>query len=209
MENAQILWDFHVQRDRLKKVDAIFVMGSIDLDVPAYGIELYHQGLAPLIIFSGGLGNFTEGVFDRPEADIFADMARELKVPEEAIVVENKSTNSGENVQFTKALLADRQIDLDNLIAVQKPMMGKRVALTMSCQWPEMKCMVTSREILFVDYHNEFYSTEDIINVMVGDFERILAYPDLGYQSIAEIPAKVMQAYEVLRSLGYTQHSVN
>jgi uncharacterized SAM-binding protein YcdF (DUF218 family) len=36
-----------------------------------------------------------QGVFPKPEAQLFADVARRCGVPDEAILIEDKSTNTG------------------------------------------------------------------------------------------------------------------
>ena len=82
----------------LQTADLIWALGSHDLRVADRVAELWHAGMAPLVVMSGGLGNFTEGVFEKPEADLFAERAIELGVPEEVILIENRSTNTGENV---------------------------------------------------------------------------------------------------------------
>ena len=87
---ANILWDYHLMKHTLEKSDAILVLGSHDLRVAGRGAELYLQGWAPLLIFSGGLGNFTQDMWKEPEADQFARIAEESGVPPHAIIVENK-----------------------------------------------------------------------------------------------------------------------
>jgi hypothetical protein len=41
---------------------------------------------------------------------------------------------------------------------------------------------------------------------MVGDIQRIQAYPEFGFQIPQEIPARVLDAYERLLSLGFDKH---
>ena len=43
---------------------------------------------------------------------------------------------------------------------------------------------------------------------MVGDLERIKAYPALGFQVPQEIPPTVWQAYEELVHLGFDRHVI-
>src|ERR1700731_1771649 len=62
IELARKLWDYHHMHHTLEKTDCILVLGSHDLRVAQRGAELYLQGWAPLLIFSGGLGNFTQGM---------------------------------------------------------------------------------------------------------------------------------------------------
>ena len=100
-EAVALVWEYHLLGHELKPAEMIWVLCSHDLRVADRAAELWHRGLAPIVVMSGGLGNFTEGVFERPEADLFAERAVSLGVPGKAIVVENRSTNCGENVSFT------------------------------------------------------------------------------------------------------------
>ena len=56
-------------------------MGSHDLRVAERGAQLFLEHWAPLLIFSGGLGNLTRGVWEQPEADRFAEIAVRMGVP--------------------------------------------------------------------------------------------------------------------------------
>ena len=102
----RLVWDYHHLRHTLTDSDAIWVLCSHDLRVANRAVELWKEGLAPFVIMSGGFGNFTEGVFERPEAELFAERAVQLGLPESKVLVEPRSTNCGENVVFTRALLA-------------------------------------------------------------------------------------------------------
>ena len=203
---AKVLWDYHHVNHQLEKSDCILVLGSHDTRVADRGAELYLQGYAPLLIFSGGLGNFTQGVWDEPEADKFAKIAIALGVPEEAILVENKSTNTGENIRFTQKLLSERGLDPQNFIVVQKPYMERRSLATFEKNWPDKTLLVTSPQISLDDYPNEEIPMKMLINNMVGDLQRIKEYPEKGYQIYQEIPIDVWKAYESLVERGYTEH---
>ena len=118
---ARKLWDYHQMNHQLEKADCILALGSHDLRVAERAAELYLAGWAPVVIFSGGLGNFTQDMWTEPEADQFARIAIQMGVPAEAILIENKSTNTGENIQFTQQLLAERHLHPESFIVVQKP----------------------------------------------------------------------------------------
>ena len=113
---AKILWDYHQLNQKLEKTDCILVLGSHDLRVAERGAELYLLNWAPIIIFSGGLGNFTKEIWDEAEADKFAAIAMKMGVPRDKIIIENKSTNTGENIQFTKKILKDKGLDFNSFI---------------------------------------------------------------------------------------------
>jgi len=205
---AKVIWDYHHLNHQLKKADCIFVLGSHDTRVAEYAADLFLQGYAPYIIFSGGFGNLTTGVFEKSEAEIFADIAKKKGVPKNKILIENKSTNTGENVQFTKQLLKDKGLDFNSFILVQKPYMERRTYVTFKKVWPEKEFTVTSPQVYFEDYPNDEIPKEKVINIMVGDLQRIKIYPAKGFQIPQEIPDSVWQAYEDLVKAGFTKHLV-
>jgi uncharacterized SAM-binding protein YcdF (DUF218 family) len=205
---AKILWDYHHVNHGVEKSDCILVLGSHDIRVADRGAELYLQEFAPVLIFSGGLGNFTKDMWDESEADKFADVALKTGVPENAILIENKSTNTGENILFTQQLLREKGLDPESFIVVQKPYMERRSYATFKKHWPDKKVIVTSPQISFEEYHNDEIPLEKVINIMVGDLQRIKEYPQKGFQIFQEIPDNVWQAYEKLIKRGYTQHLI-
>src|SRR5436305_15343834 len=101
---AKKLWDYHHMNYSLENCDCILVLGSHDTRVAERAAELFLEGWAPLLIFSGGLGRLTSELWVEPEADKFAAIAISKGVPANAILVENKSTNTGENIVYTQAL---------------------------------------------------------------------------------------------------------
>ena len=127
---AEQIWRYHLMNHRLEKADAILVLCSHDKRVAERGAELFLDGWAPLLIFSGGLGTITSEMWTEAEADQFANVAINLGVAREKILIENKSTNTGENVLFTKLLLAEKQLNPEKFILVQKPYMERRAYAT-------------------------------------------------------------------------------
>ena len=205
---ARLIWDYHHVNHTLVPSDCILVLGSHDVRVAERGAELYLQGWAPLLICSGGLGRLTEGMWAEAEGDKFAAIAVQMGVPGKDILIENRSTNTGENILFTQQLLRERGLDPQSFIVVQKPYMERRSYATFKKRWPDKQLVVTSPQIPFADYPNEEISLEDVINIMVGDLQRIQIYPEKGFQIPQEIPAEVWRAYERLIELGYDQHVV-
>lgn len=123
-------------------------------------------------------------MFDKSEAEAFADIARRMGVPSEKIITETKSTNTGENIRFTYSLLKERNIKPGTILLVQKPYMERRTYATFKKQWPDVSTVihVTSPQILYEEYVNDgSLSKDDILNVMVGDMQRIREYPKLGF----------------------------
>ena len=205
---AQQLWDYHLLHHTLEKSDCILVLGSHDTRVADRGAELYLQGMAPLLIFSGGLGNFTSGLWTEAEADKFARIAKKKGVPSSAILVENKSSNTGENILFTQQLLLEKNLDPQRFIVVQKPYMERRSYATFKKHWPDKDLLVTSPQLNMDAYANADIPMERVINIMVGDLQRIKVYPEKGFQVYQEIPDEVWKAYEALVAAGYDKHLI-
>jgi uncharacterized SAM-binding protein YcdF (DUF218 family) len=206
LEWAKTLWDYHHLNHKLQKSDCILVLGSHDLRVAERGASLYLEGWAPLLIFSGGLGNLTRTLWDEPEAEKFARIARQMGVPAEAILLEPRSTNTGENMLFTQQMLQEKQIDPTRIILVQKPYMERRSYATFKIHWPEKQVIVTSPPIDFRDYPTKDIPLERVIQILVGDLQRIKVYPEKGFQIFQEIPPEVWLAYESLLKAGFEEH---
>jgi uncharacterized SAM-binding protein YcdF (DUF218 family) len=206
---AKKLWDYHHMNQSLEKTDYILVLGSHDLRVAERGAELYLQGYAPLIIFSGGLGRLTQDIWKESEAEKFAQIAEEMGVPREVMIIENKSSNTGENILFTQQLLKEKGLNPKSFIVVQKPYMERRTFATFKKHWSDRNLIITSPQITLEEYPNIEIPLEKVINIMVGDLQRIKIYPEKGFQIFQEIPDDVWQAYEQLVKLGYDKQLIS
>ena len=210
---AEKIWQYHQMKHQLEKADVIIVLCSHDKKVAETGAQLFLEGWAPLLIFAGGLGSVTTGMWTEPEADQFAEIAIGMGVPSDKILIENRSTNTGENILFTRLLLAQKGIDPQQFILVQKPYMERRSFATFRKVWPEKEVLVTSPRVSFDEYldgyANEELSKDDVISIMVGDLQRIKLYPEKGYQIHQEVPHDVWSAYEELVNAGYDQRLVD
>jgi uncharacterized SAM-binding protein YcdF (DUF218 family) len=209
---AEKIWHYHQMKHQLEKADVILVLCSHDRKVAERGAELFLNEWAPLLIFSGGFGSITRDIWTKPEADQFAEIAIAMGVPKESTLIENRSTNTGENILFTRELLADKNIDPQKLILVQKPYMERRSFATFRKVWPEKDVIVTSPQVSFDEYLDSYSASElspdDVISIMVGDLQRIRIYAEEGFQIHQEIPADVWSAFEELVRSGYDQRLI-
>ena len=203
--DARLIWDYHHVHHTLAPADGIIVLGSHDTRVAERGAEVFLAGWAPLIVFSGNLGALTTEIWTRPEAEIFAEVAEAKGVPRERMMLEPRATHTGENVSFSRELLAARGIHPRRVIAVQKPYMERRTLATFGQRWPEVDVIVTSPQISFDDYPRPDISRDDVINIMLGDLQRLTVYGEKGWSARQEIPAEVQAAFERLVKAGYTR----
>ena len=212
-ELAEKVWHYHQLGHTLSKADAIMVLCSHDARVAERGAELFLGGWAPLLIFSGGLGSITKHLWTEPEADQFAAIAERMGVPRDRMVIENQSTNTGENVLFTRRLLAARRLEARSFMLVQKPYMERRTFATFKKVWPEPHIIVTSPQVPFDEYLNKYshdtLSPDEVVNIMVGDLQRVKLYAEMGFQIPQEIPADIWSAFEALVAAGYDKRLVS
>lgn len=206
------IWNYHQLNHELARADAIVALCSHDTVVAERAAQVYLEGWAPLVIFAGGLGAITRHLWSEPEAERFARIAVGLGVPEDRILKETRSTNTGENVLFTRRMLAARGLDLRRFIVVQKPYMERRSYATFRKVWPEADVVVTSPRIPMDEYlarcSHESFTADDVISIMVGDLQRIREYPAKGFQIPQEIPDAVWEAYTALVAAGYDRHLI-
>ena len=202
---ARTLWDYHHVGHALEKADCIIVLGSHDTRVAERGAEVFLAGWAPLVVCSGHLGALTSAMWSRPEAEVFADVAVARGVPRERILIEDRSTNTGENVDFSRRLLAENGVRPKKAIAVQKPYMERRTLATFAQRWPEIEVVVTSPQIGFDAYPTGEIRKDDVIHIMVGDLQRLVVYARKGWSAPQDVPPEVRTAYERLVAAGYTR----
>lgn len=207
-EYTKVLWDYMHMNQLPGKADCIVGFGCYDEDIPRRCAQLYHAGFAPYVAFSGGLGRNTSGLFTQSEAERFAAIAVAEGVPEERIILENKSTNSAENLLFTPKVLAEHGIEAKKIIAVHKPYMERRLWAAMQVYWPQVQAVYTSPQVTLEEHiaHAQAVGMTEkgVIETIVGDIQRMELYAEKGYQAPVEIPPEVREAYQKLADLGYT-----
>ena len=86
--------------------------------------------------------------------------------------------------------------------------MLRRAQATFEAQWP---CIATTFHVaghglLFDEYPDEKQPFETLVNIMVGDFQRILEYPKEGLQTVQAIPPEVLTAWKRLVKKGFNKH---
>lgn len=210
---AKLLWDYHHLNQVIVKSEGILAFGSHDLHVAERAAELYLSGYGKYIIFTGGLGRITQKIWRKAEAIKFAEIAVLKGVPRRAIFVEDKSSNTGENIEYTKKVISDNKISIDSVIVVDKPFKERRIYATLKKQWPELNFTVTSPQSTFEEYIQYYQNSselrvDDFINIMVGDLQRIDLYGKNGLQISQNIPDCVWDAYNTLVKDGYDKQLI-
>ena len=206
---AQILWSYLFLTHPLECADILLVLGGHDLRVPAYAAEVFQRGLASKVAISGGIahaGDLLETKWEQTEARMFADVMIENGVPNESIILEEEAQNTGDNFAKTGILLRALGSFPSSTIVVTKPYMTRRAYATGKVHWPDVELIMTSFEMSFEEYCTGNIDRETVLNIMVGDLQRIMEYPKRGFQIEQEIPQDVLKAYHGLIEAGYDKH---
>jgi len=212
VKNAiRLSWQYmNLCENVLKPADAIFLLGAEDVRVASYAADLYKRGLAPLIIFSGKEGEMTKGKFGgKSEARFFSDIAEAQGVPRSAMLLEEESTNTGENIRFTLALLKARGLEIKSWIIVQKPYMLRRALMTLLKQgegtFTRSSVQMTGQPLSVETYADPSLGLElhVVLRNMCGDLHRIGVYPEMGFQVFGYIPPNVWAALKIMSDAGF------
>jgi uncharacterized SAM-binding protein YcdF (DUF218 family) len=206
-EDAEILWHYHNIHDDLTRADAGIVLGSHDMRVADTAADLYLRGVVPVLVLSGGKGKITHSLWDETEAAKFARRAEELGVPRDSLLIDEGATNTGENVEHARRLLTEAGRSVKKGLLVAKPYMKRRALRTAQKVWPEVRWSVAGPPIPYTEYtHVDDAPEERMINLMVGDTQRIWLFAASGFQAPDDVPEVVRQAYERLVAAGFTDY---
>lgn len=207
-QNLQVIWDYMNLNMAVQPGHCIIGFGCINDDIALRCAQLYREGFAPKVLFTGGLGRNTLGRWTQSEAERFAAIAQKNGVPASDILLENQSTNSAENILFTRKVLARAGLEEGKLICVHKPFMERRLYAAMQVYWPEANACFTSPQLDLEAYIHrtmeQGLSEKQVIDVIVGDFQRMDIYAKKGFQIPQEIPQTVWDAFHAMVDLGYT-----
>lgn len=121
-------------RPEVDRADAIVVLGggihlnglltAGTLERTLYGAELYRRGMAPRVIFSGGVVREAP----RAEAEAMAELARRLGVPGGAILQERASRTTYENAVEVARLMRERGLRRSLLVTSATHMYRSQLA---------------------------------------------------------------------------------
>lgn len=203
LRDGQILFAFLSEADPPpEKADFVLAMGSQDLNVADTAAQAFRETRAEWLVCSGGFGKDTAALFHRPEGALYAQRCRSAGIPAERLIVEDRSSNSGENFLFSRQLLRERGILPGTGVIACKPYMAQRARATGTKQWPEVRWSVFPQSIRLTEYLDRGNNLAAVLNLMTGDLQRLRVYSG-SFQTPVEVPDPVWAAYERLTADGY------
>jgi uncharacterized SAM-binding protein YcdF (DUF218 family)/glycosyltransferase involved in cell wall biosynthesis len=133
----------------------------------ARAIDLYQSGYAPVVILSSGY------VYSFREADVMRALAIDKGVPASAIVLEQRATNTLENVRHVDAILRDHR--WSRILLVSSPYHMRRALLVWRKQAPDVT-VVPTPAIESQFYAHERGATLDQLLGIAQEYLAILGY---------------------------------
>ncbi|MEU5971228.1 YdcF family protein [Streptomyces globisporus] len=206
--DAQQLWDFQQMHHEPRPCSVGIGLGSHDLGVADVTVDLYQRGMFPLIVFTGATSRTTRDRMPRGEAEHYRERALELGVPASAILVEPKARNTGENINFSRALLEERSLDVSSVLLVSKPYEERRAYATARKLWPAVQITSASAPMTLSDYVDSMKDPRLVMDMLVGAQQRLFIYPDQGFMIRQDVPEPVAAAYGRLCAEGFTSRLV-
>lgn len=200
---AELIFEWLRESDPLPAhADAAMGFGHFDLRIPRRCGELAREGRIRTIVVTGGIGAGTANL-GGPEADVFArELRRDFpEIPEQAMIAENRSTNTAENIRFTTELLRREHPRLAfgegirSVILVAHSIRLRRVRQTWRQLCPGIPAVGLSPP---TDFHSELALYAEVgwslTAQLGGEIDRLRNYPGLGWIEPISIPAAIAEA---------------
>jgi len=211
LRQARIIWEYHWVPQDAVAADVIIALGTNDLRVAEFAAEIFLQGYGDTLVCTGGVahqGDLLETCWEKTEAEMYADVAASRGVPRDRILLETHATNTAENIRFARDLLNRHDIRPRSIVLAVKPFMRRRVWATLPLEWPGMPATLASPRLTLDEYFTDELTPDKIINIMMGDLQRLWVYARKGWSTPQPLPAEVRQAYAQLATLGFTKHLI-
>lgn len=214
--DADLIFTYLATTDPLPSVpmDAIVGFGTFDLSLARLCGELHLRGCAPLIIFTGGIGAGTADL-GQPEADAWrAELRRSHPtIADERVILENRSTNTAENIDFTAELLARQHpgralgAGVRAVIGVASPSRLRRVALTWRKLQPAVPLLRQRPPMATYATEKALYEAKGFHydGHLCGELDRIVDYAERGWIAAEALPKEILGAHARLRTATVAQ----
>jgi len=197
------LW---VRDPSIDEADIIIGFGHFDEKIPIRCAQLLLAGKSKKILFTGGRGS---GTADLPasEASFFLEVVKNHYpgVHRNAVIIEEKSTNTAENLLFSERALRDLAVplvfgkNLNRALIVANAYRQRRVWLTCAHIFPGVEFVNSPPETTYENERDLFARKGlDYVQCLTGEVERIAFYGKKGFIKKVMIPDPVSRAYRTL-----------
>lgn len=215
--------------------DCVILAGNAVIPTIDAACQIAARDKAPLLI-SGGIGHSTPFLYaaiarhprynvirttGRSEAAIIADIARQFwRIPAERLLLEDKSTNCGENARMSCELLQAQLPQARTVLVVQDPTMQRRTMATFAhlaaaqprgvrfLSWPGFTPQLRNgqRGLSFTPREEGLWAVDRYLSLILGEVPRLRddeqGYGPRGRNFIAHVdcPASVEVAWHTVQA---------
>ena len=102
-----------------------------------------------------------------------------------------------------------RGSDLKSILIATKPFVQRRVFAALPIVWPEIEATISCSTMSLDDYFTPELPPDKVINIMMGDLQRLWVYGRRGWSVPQEIPESVLTAYRCLSEVGFTRQLIS
>jgi len=234
LDCINLIGDFLAIRDKVpEKVDALILLGSSLIHHLEMVSDMYHLSRFKQLMIVGGIGHSTKFLYEnleayppfkkyldrkQSEANIYSEILNSFyKIPKESMIIENQSTNCGNNASFAYQKSIENNLSFEHILLIQDPTMQRRTYASFLKEWkskqvkflnyapiiPEL-AIGKNGQIYFKEPVNPPWSIERYVELLMGEIPRLRDDEDgygpkgAGYIGHVDIPDQVEAAYKFL-----------
>jgi uncharacterized SAM-binding protein YcdF (DUF218 family) len=175
--------DFLFIEDVPVESDIILIPGGMRPRLMERAVELYKQGLAPLILPSGGLGpklvkEKAQGISTwNSEWEFLQNIALQYGVPEKAVLKEDKALVTFDNANLSWKVVQENNLQIKKALLVCKAHHARRALMTYQTAFPAdviftICPIIDDRDIR----RDNWFLDEAKIEVVMSEIEKIGQY---------------------------------
>ena len=184
--------EFIFMKDHPQESDIIFIPGTSQSRVSEKAAELFREGFAPCVIptgaYSGKRGKFAAEKIDDPryageyatDFEYCRHILRENGVPDSALIREDRSTNTGDNAEFSATVLQALGIRVKRAILCCQAFHARRAFMSYARSFPETEILVVPTDTQGIRKESWFLQEKSYRRVMSELYkcgEYFLEYP--------------------------------
>ncbi len=215
----------------MPQADALIFFGNSLLCTLDVAVRAWNDGLAKRFLISGGIGHSTSLLVEnirrdpklarlategRSEADLFSDvLAARWGIERDALILETISTNCGENVRESRAMLERLGLRPHRVLVLQDPTMQRRMGACFDLLWDDCQRIHFAPFVPVVEAHSDgirFSNTcvadrwpiDRFVALVLGEIPRLRDDANgygprgSGYIAHVEIPDEIEKAFKEL-----------
>lgn len=165
--------DFIFVETEVVPADILLVPGGSHPQQMERAAELYHRGLAPYILPSGGYNS----KIDEIEWNYFQRIGLERGVPESAILREDQAQNTFDNARNSWEVIKSMDLHVESAVLVCKAHHSRRALMTYQTVFPMgIKFMVSAVTDKRGIGRDDWFLQEDRIKAVMTEVEKIGKY---------------------------------